>query len=140
MSLLRYRSRTLDDKLDDSYLPGRSLPGDASSMAPQTFNLTCVSTSRIVISAGVMGVMNCAAVDVMSNPVNCTAGCMRASSDSKLNGDSGEGKVKELAVTTTYLFDRRLYNIGESLQLGRGILRSPSMKLLSHILASRLHV
>jgi hypothetical protein len=68
--------KNLGDKLDDSYLPGRSLPSDASSIPPQTLNLTCVYTSRIAISAGLIGVMNCAAVDVTSVPANCTAGCM----------------------------------------------------------------
>ena len=62
--------------------------------------LTCISTSSTVIGAGLTSVISCAAADVMSNPADCMAGCMRGASDSKLNGDSGEGKVNELAVTT----------------------------------------
>lgn len=49
---------------------------------------------------GLTRVMSCAAADVMSNPADCMPGCMRGASDSRLYGDSGEGKVKELAVTT----------------------------------------
>src|SRR5260221_13162813 len=44
--------------------------------------------------------MICAAADVMSNPGDCMAGCMRGASDSRVNCDPGEGKVNELVVTT----------------------------------------
>jgi hypothetical protein len=44
--------------------------------------------------------MSCAAADVMRDPADWMVGCMRGASDSMLNVESGEGKVKELAVTT----------------------------------------
>jgi hypothetical protein len=50
--------------------------------------------------AGLTSVMSCAAAAVMSNPADCMAGCMRGASDSRLNGESGEGKAKELAAVT----------------------------------------
>lgn len=43
--------------------------------------------------------MSCAAADVMSDPADCMAGCMRGASESRLKYDPGEGKVKELAIT-----------------------------------------
>ena len=36
----------------------------------------------------------------MINPADCMAGCMRGASDSRLNGDSGDGKRSEWVVTT----------------------------------------
>ena len=69
-------------------------------MARGTFNLTCIVTSSSVSGTGLTSVMSCAAAEVMSNPADWMAGCMRGASDSKLNCDFGEGKVKELAVTT----------------------------------------
>ena len=69
-------------------------------MARGTSNLTCIVMSSSVSGAGLTSVMSCAAADVMNNPADWMAGCMRGASDSKLNCDSGEGKVKELAVTT----------------------------------------
>jgi hypothetical protein len=44
--------------------------------------------------------MSCAAAEVISDPADRIAGSMRGASDSRLNGSSGEGKLKELAVTT----------------------------------------
>jgi hypothetical protein len=58
-----------------------------------------ISTS--VSGAGLTRVMSCAAADVMSAPADWMEGCMRGASDSRLNVESGEGKVKELAETTT---------------------------------------
>ena len=43
--------------------------------------------------------MSCAAAEVMSDPADRMAGCMRGASVSRLNVESEEGKVKELAVT-----------------------------------------
>ena len=43
--------------------------------------------------------MSCAAAEVIDDPAEWMAGCMRGASDSKLNGESGEGKLKEFAVT-----------------------------------------
>jgi hypothetical protein len=43
--------------------------------------------------------MSCVAAEVMSDPADRMAGCMRGASVSRLNVESGEGKVKELAVT-----------------------------------------
>jgi hypothetical protein len=43
--------------------------------------------------------MSCAAAAVIKDPADWMAGCMRGASDSKLNGESGDGKLKELAVT-----------------------------------------
>lgn len=57
-----------------------------------------ISTS--VSGAGLTSVMSCAAADVMSAPADWMEGCMRGASDSRLNVESGEGKVKELAETT----------------------------------------
>jgi hypothetical protein len=45
--------------------------------------------------------MSCAAADVINDPADRIAGSMRGASDSRLNGLSGEGKLKELAVTTS---------------------------------------
>jgi hypothetical protein len=39
------------------------------------------------------------AAEVINDPADRMAGCMRGASDSRLNGESGEGKLKELAVT-----------------------------------------
>jgi hypothetical protein len=43
--------------------------------------------------------MSCAAAEVIDDPADWMAGCMRGASDSKLNGESEEGKLKLLAVT-----------------------------------------
>ena len=43
--------------------------------------------------------MSCDAADVIIAPADRIAGCMRGASDSKLNGEFGEGKLKELVVT-----------------------------------------
>jgi hypothetical protein len=66
----------------------------------QCLNLTWFMVSCRARGVGLTRVMSCAAADVMSNPADCMPGCMRGASDSKLYGDSGEGKLKELAVTT----------------------------------------
>ena len=50
--------------------------------------------------AGLTSVVICAAADAMSIPADCMSGCMRGPSDSKVNVDSEEGRVKELAVAT----------------------------------------
>jgi len=51
-------------------------------------SITCIIISSIVRGAGLTSVMSCAAADVMSKPADCTVGCMRGASDSRLNGDS----------------------------------------------------
>ncbi len=56
-------------------------------------------TSISVSGAGLTSIMSCAAADVMSDPADRMAGCMRGASVSGLNVESGEGKTKELAVT-----------------------------------------
>jgi hypothetical protein len=66
----------------------------------ETFNLTCIVISKTVSGAGLTSVMSCAAADVMSDPADWMAGCMRGASDSRVNVEFGEGKVKELAETT----------------------------------------
>jgi hypothetical protein len=50
---------------------------------------------------GLTSVASCAAADVMSVLANRIAGCMRGASDSGLKVESGDGKVKELAITTS---------------------------------------
>jgi hypothetical protein len=60
---------------------------------------TCIVVSMSMSGVGLTSVINCAAAEVMSDPAERMAGCMRGSSVSKLNVESGEGKVKELAVT-----------------------------------------
>ena len=50
--------------------------------------------------AGLTSVMSWAAADVMSEPADRMAGCIRGASDSGLKVESGDGKMKELAVTT----------------------------------------
>lgn len=44
--------------------------------------------------------MSCVAAAVISDPADWMAGCMSGASDSKLNVEFEEGKVKELADTT----------------------------------------
>ena len=43
--------------------------------------------------------MSCAAAEVISDPAERMAGCMRGASDSRLKGESGEGKLRELVIT-----------------------------------------
>jgi hypothetical protein len=62
-------------------------------------SVTCNMVSKSVRGAGLTSVMSCAAAEVMSDPADKMAGCMRGASVSRLNVESGEGKVKELAVT-----------------------------------------
>ena len=64
------------------------------------FNFTCIVISTSVSGAGLTSVVSCAAADVMSAPADWMEGCMRGASDSGLNVESGEGKVKELVETT----------------------------------------
>src|SRR5258708_16748738 len=64
-----------------------------------TLNNTCIMTSKSVSGAGLTSVMSCAAADVMSDPADRIDGCMRGASVSRLKVESGEGYVKELAVT-----------------------------------------
>lgn len=56
--------------------------------------------SMSVTGAGLTSVMSCDAAEVMSDPADWIAGCMRGASDSRPNVESGEGKEKELAETT----------------------------------------
>lgn len=49
--------------------------------------------------AGLTSAVSCAAADVMSDPADRIAGCMRGASDSRLKVEPIEGKVKELVVT-----------------------------------------
>lgn len=44
--------------------------------------------------------MSWAAADLMRDPADWMAGCMSGASDSRLNVESGDGRVKELAFTT----------------------------------------
>ena len=44
--------------------------------------------------------MSCAAAEVISDPADRMAGCMRGASDSGSKGESGDGKLRELEVTT----------------------------------------
>jgi hypothetical protein len=62
-------------------------------------SVTCNMVSKSVSGAGLTSVMSCAAAEVMSDPADRMAGCMRGASVSRLNVESGEGKVNELAVT-----------------------------------------
>jgi len=64
-----------------------------------SFNVTCSTVSKSVSGAGLTSVMSWAAAEVMSDPADRMAGCMRGASVSRLNVESAEGKVKELAVT-----------------------------------------
>jgi hypothetical protein len=64
-----------------------------------SFSVTCNTVSKRVSGAGLTSVMSCAAAEVMSDPADRMAGCMRGASVSRLKVESGEGKVKELAVT-----------------------------------------
>ena len=57
--------------------------------------------SRRVSGVGLTSVMSCPAADVISEPADRIAGCMRGASDSGLKFESGDGKMKELAVTTS---------------------------------------
>ena len=54
--------------------------------------------------AGITSVMSCAAGDVLSEPADYMAGCMRDASESRPNVESGDSKVKELAVTTSSIW------------------------------------
>ena len=45
--------------------------------------------------------MSCPAADAMSEPADRIAGSMRGASDSGVKDESGDGKVKELAVVTS---------------------------------------
>jgi len=60
---------------------------------------TCSTVSKSVTGAGLTSVISCAAAEVMSDPADRMAGCMRGASVSRLNVESGEGKVKELVFT-----------------------------------------
>lgn len=66
--------------------------------------LTCSVASSSVNGAGLTSAESCAAADAMSTPEDCTSGCMRGPSDSRVNVDSEEGKVKELAVTAASIW------------------------------------
>ena len=57
--------------------------------------------SKMVSGAGLTSVMSCAAAEVIRDPADWIAGCMRGASDSRLNVESGDGKVNELAVMTS---------------------------------------
>ena len=52
---------------------------------------TCIETSKTVSGAGLTSVMSWAAADVMSDPADRMAGCMRAASVSGLKIESGDG-------------------------------------------------
>ena len=69
-------------------------------MTGESSDLTCIVVSSNVTGVGLTSVISCAAADVMSAPADRMTGCMSGVSDSRLHVDSGEGKVKELAVTT----------------------------------------
>ena len=74
--------------------------GEPQFMARETSKLTCIVVSRSVSGAGLTSVVICAAADAMSTPTDCMSGCMRGPSDSRVNVDSGEGKVRELELAT----------------------------------------
>jgi hypothetical protein len=74
-------------------------PREKSSLSRAVVNFTCIMRSRSVRGAGRTSVMSCAAAEVINDPADWMAGCMRGTSDSGLNGESGEGKLKEFAVT-----------------------------------------
>ena len=57
--------------------------------------------SKMVSGAGLTSVMSCAAAEVIRDPADWIEGCMRGASDSRLNVESGDGKVNELAVMTS---------------------------------------
>jgi hypothetical protein len=52
-----------------------------------------------ISGAGLTSVMSCPAAEVMSDPAARMSGFMRGSSDSRVNFESGEGIMRELAVT-----------------------------------------
>ena len=56
-----------------------------------TLSVTCIVISKSVSGAGLTSVMSCAAADVMSDPADAMAGCMRGASVSGLNVESEEG-------------------------------------------------
>ena len=56
-----------------------------------TLGVTCIVISKSVSGAGLTSVMSCAAADVMSDPADKTAGCMRGASVSRLKVESEEG-------------------------------------------------
>jgi hypothetical protein len=66
----------------------------------KTSRLTWDEISRRVNGAGLTSVMSCPAADAMSEPADWMAGCMRGASVSRLKVESGDGKVKQLAVVT----------------------------------------
>ena len=72
---------------------------EQSSLAREAGTFTCIMISRSVSGAGRTSVMSCAAAEVINDPADRTAECMRGASDSRLNGKSGEGKLKEFAAT-----------------------------------------
>ena len=65
----------------------------------ESLGVTCIMVSKSVSGAGLTSVMSCAAAEVMRDPAGKIAGCMRGASVSRLKVESGEGRVKELAVT-----------------------------------------
>ena len=56
--------------------------------------------SLSVSGAGLTSVMSWDAAEVMSAPADWMSGCIRGASDSRVNVEFGEGKVKEFAETT----------------------------------------
>jgi hypothetical protein len=52
---------------------------------------TCIETSKTVSGAGLTSVMSCAAADVMSDPADRMAGCIRGASVLGLKIESGDG-------------------------------------------------
>jgi len=64
-----------------------------------SFSVTRITVSKSVSGAGLTSVMSWVAAEVMSDPTDRLAGCMRGASVSKLNVESGEVKVKQLAIT-----------------------------------------
>jgi len=71
-----------------------------NAWAQRTFDITCIITSKTVSGAGLTIIVSCAAAEVMRDPADKMSGCMRGVSDSGLNGESEEGKAKELEATT----------------------------------------
>jgi len=89
-----------------------------------TFSFSCIITSKTVSGAGLTSVTSCATEGVISELAEWISGCMRGATDSKVNDEPEKGRTKELAVTTASIcsIDRRLYDVGEGLQLFQGIL------------------
>lgn len=95
-------------------------------------DVTCNVVSMSVNGAGLTSVTSCAAAEVMVDPADRMEGCMRGVSDSRVNIEFGEGKVKELAVTSA-----SICSTDDSMMLARAFISATvSCGTLSNIMLS----